>query len=137
MSTFYGGEQISQVVSVSGSTTTVAGRVLILYTVPVGFYGVLKWFYMGRNDANYLSGGNSFSGSWVVSASQDLSYNLIQNEGFNLCSNTIIWREQKERFQVDTLRNVYLAPGDRIVNLEQVSNQPVKWEGELHLFKKP
>ena len=137
MSTFYGGEQISQVVSISGTTTTSAQRVITLYTVPAGFYGVLKWFYMGRNDYQYLAGGNSFSQSYAVSASQSLSYNLIPNQGLLLCDGDA-WKTQKIKFNAaGALKDLYLTPGDKIVSTEGAGGQPVKWEGELHLYKKP
>ena len=148
MSTFYGGEQISQVVSVSGSTTTVAGRVLTLYTVPTGFYGVLKWIYNGRNTATYTSGGSN-TDIYIIDANlSPLNSSNVPNLSYKVKDQLDSWFLQKKNFSPNQptsaagndstgLFNTYLSSGDRVVAVEFVSGQPVRWEGELHLFKKP
>jgi hypothetical protein len=46
MSTFYGGEQLNQVIDISRTSAGTSS-----YTVPVGFYGILKYYYMEPRNA--------------------------------------------------------------------------------------
>jgi len=147
MSTFYGGEQLSQVVSLSGTTTSVAGRVLTVYTVPVGFYGILKFFYVGLNTSVYLSA-SSNTNSYVINPSQTMNESSVSNQGYLIKSLTEDWRQSKKNFTPNSatsstaqdargVYDLYLSSGDRIVNTELNNSLSLRWEGELHLFKKP
>lgn len=152
MSTFYGGEQLVQVVQVSGTNTDLdIGEYPVIYTIPSGHYGILKFAHIGFNNSGYL---------WTnVSATIELApsdANLADNNdrvfaSVRLCNGLVDYAETKLGYRPNTVRdssnynvndgvglyNLYLEEGDKLYLAAQTNNQNCKYEAKIHLYKKP
>jgi len=146
MATFYGGEQLSQNVTLTGTFTTNFTQITTVYVIPTGFYGLLKWVYIGRNDSSFWGNSSNCSG-YIVPKNLPNTGNEISNHAQSVSSQTDVYSLQRLYFRKNDpspsgnspgdLLDRYLQAGDRIVFLNNGSGNNVRWEIELHLFKNP
>ena len=158
MSTFYGGEQLSQVVRLEGSLSDVDnGDNVLLYTIPTGFYGLLKFAFLGNNDSQYP--GNStacaivivgkdvnIAGSGETNLFETLASGLyVGDAGETYLAHKAAYKPTTGPAASNPTESVvgnynkYLQEGDKfyIRTILSFSNQNPRYEIELHLFKKP
>lgn len=153
MATFYGGEQLSQVVRVEGTQADVdAGERFLIYTVPTGYYGLLKFAFVGLDYQNYPSGTTLVSmfiyGKEVNPANpQEVSNRIKIAKGNQTSITGYVYLDHRAIYRPngsvvsDIYGNYdfYLQSGDKFyIEIDiAANNQDVKYELELHLYKKP
>ena len=158
MATFFQNEQLSQVLTVTGTATMSAGQFLTLYTVPTGYYGILKFAYCGAtNGAGYpaqvsntritvhhpsVTGINRLDPDYV----NDLKPSLATYPTVKALYNGIVTRDVKDLLDnfdngvVDHVfcpKDFYLESGHIITLYNFFNSTPNKWEIIIHLYKKP
>jgi len=149
MATFFQGAQLSQVLKIIGTNTDLdPGEYPIIYTVPSGFYGLIKFAYIGSNDINYLQPGGTSASIYVNDSTSPSSPTL----GIVVAVGNYGWRDQKlayirnityseGTFNVNNdskgIYDMYLDEGDKFQLFSASSNQNVKYELHIHLYKKP
>lgn len=162
MATFYGGEQLSQVVRLEGTVSDLdIGENILIYTVPTGFYGLLKFAFIGNNTVNYPS---DAALSQIVVVSKDVNINSGQESQCRICVadgssaggviETFTYHKLIYRPSVSVTKteagaqdisdpsgcyDLYLQSGDKFYarNNTIVNNLNVRYEIEFHLYKKP
>ena len=159
MSTFFGGEQLSQIIKIDGTNTDLdANEYPVIYTIPTGFYGLLKFAYIGNNAfgrGTYLSGqGNARM--FVIDDGSDQTDASERNNGATyisgeLSGSTGTYNQTRRQYApnqphtytgsggdfVAGLHNLYLTEGDKIITSSGVNNNNVRYELEIHLYKRP
>lgn len=152
MATFYQGDQLVQVVSIDGTYSDLDfGEYPVIYTVPTGYYGLLKFAHIG-SQTNYPSSNassyiyltskhgaipNSNIGALTVAGNYTYAESRLlykPNIVVNLNSND---DEETYPNQI-TFYDYYLRSGDRFyITALFANNQNVRYELEIHLYKKP
>ena len=161
MATFFGGEQLSQVLSLTNLINDVdQGEKFLIYTIPTGYYGFLKFAYCGRNDANYPSG--VFAGSVILHFGKEVNpdgtqgegscFTIVASEGDSGGTSLEPYAYHKYAYRpsvsVGADPSGFLIGGNYDLYLESESkfylqsatltnNNSIKWELEIHLYKKP
>jgi hypothetical protein len=152
MATFYQGDQLVQVVSIDGTYNDLDfGEYPVIYTVPTGYYGLLKFAHVGSL-TNYPTG-TAGANIWLVS-----KYGAIPNNtggalgvagNYNYLKSKLLYKPNisvnlNNSDDEDTYPNqitfydYYLRSGDRFyLAVFFTGNQNVRYELEIHLYKKP
>ncbi len=139
MSTFYGGEQLAQVVNFDTTIFINQNTNTVIYTVPSGFYGELKFIFSclanvfpdGAWDINKSL--TIYDATAPISSNQQSVVSVdIQNpnEGFKAA--------KLNYTQGGLMYNYYMREGDRIVFYKAVAeNGNYRFRGTIHLYKLP
>ena len=152
MSTFYGGEQLVQVVTIDAVDTDFDFNELkTIYTIPTGHYGILKYFFVATNNSSYPNSGGTFD---AVILHKNITLNtttfntgyFIYNTGRSHADQRKIYTDRiteivnsGSEFPPDLYLpyNFYMKEGDRVIMRSFLNNQNTRYELELHLYKKP
>jgi len=153
MSTFYGGEQLTQIVEVEGTFLDLDSfETPVVYTVPTGFYGRLKFAFIGQYSTSvpdsYYNGYPGFN--FIAFAPRGVT---ISNSNTYLPSARVLmpsgtYREVKKALGPTSLKatdgddassfyNMYLEEGSRFFLTSTTVNSNVRYELHIELYKKP
>jgi hypothetical protein len=152
MATFYQGDQLVQVVSIDGTYSDLdLGEYPVIYTVPTGYYGLLKFAHIG-SQTNYP---NSNTSSYIYLISKHGAIPNSNGGALNVAGNYTYLKSRllyKPNVVVNlgndddgetypnqlTFYDYYLRSGDRFyITAFFLGNQNVRYELEIHLYKKP
>lgn len=147
MATFYGGEQLSQVVRVVGVNTDLDnGEHPVIYTIPTGFYGLMKFAYIGENNTNDYGRSQQVNANILLSIST-VTNPSITSSSMSFASGSYSIEQHKVHYDPVSLgdlagvvgyTNFYLDEGDQFfLSSGASSNQNVKYELTIFLYKKP
>jgi hypothetical protein len=156
MSTFFGGEQFVEAVNLVGTQSDMdANEYFLIYTIPAGHYGLLKFAYISRNDNNdvYLIGDQDlnmfympssanvndvtervFSQVFVHGASGDIQVNYA-NQRANFIKKD--YQQGAGTTPAEGMTDTYLQAGDKFYINATATNVLGKYELVIHLYKLP
>lgn len=152
MATFYQGDQLVQVVSIDSTYNDLDFQEYpVIYTVPTGYYGLLKFAHVG-SQTNYPVGSANAS-IWLVSKYGAIpsgtggglsvagNYSYLKSKLLykpNVVVNLNDSNDEETYPNQQTFYDYYLRSGDRFyLTAFFVNNQNVRYELEIHLYKKP
>lgn len=149
MATFFQGEQLAQVVSITGTNTDLdVGEYPVIYTVPTGYYAFLKFAYMGTNNAFYYT---SAVNAEIRLTTAGITPTGGASDTIKIANGVFAYSQQKlgyrngftfdlNDYSTDNALGLYdffLEEGDKFFLRALNNNQNVKYEVKLFLYKKP
>jgi len=152
MATFYQGDQLVQVVSIDSTYNDLdLGEYPVIYTVPTGYYGLLKFAHVG-GQSNYpesSAGANMYLVSKYGAIPNSTGGALGVAGGYTYVKSKLLYKpnivvnlntnDDEETYPNQiTFYDHYLRSGDRFyLAAFSIGNQNVRYELEIHLYKKP
>lgn len=150
MATFYQGEQLVQVVSIDSTYNDLdSGEYPVIYTVPTGYYGFLKFAHIGSLSSypsssvdaymNLASKWGTVTSASILTVAGGTSSYVAQRKYYkpNIVINLNSSNDEDTYPNNQALYDYYLMSGDRFYLYTLFSNQNVRYELEIHLYKKP
>lgn len=123
MATFFGGEQLSELVLIKTTGIVSSGAKSLMYTVPNGFYAIVEFVHCGSNFGYYLT-------SFRIDVF-DVDDTDILSSGVNI-SDGSFYSKFGERL------NLFFNSGTKFYRVnDSFASQDLKAEIHLRLYKKP
>lgn len=127
MATFFGGEQLSELVLVKTTGNMNQLSRSLIYTVPTGFYAIVEFAHCSFNNSNYY-----ISNSFGLNAVDTDDLNTAYDTGLNIAESQTFY----EKF--GTRLNLFFNSGTKFYRLNEfIGTADIKAELHLRLYKKP
>lgn len=164
MATYYGGETLYDVISTETTVSVDEETVSLIYTVPSGYYALVKFAYIERTNNPYNGKAETTNALFSLATCGNGNTATLANGSFlNITLNSVLsgfffvsqgWEEHKKWYSPNvnlssfqsgnysySPLNHYMKAGDTIRVLRQNdgqgSNLSLRAVYELHLFKAP
>lgn len=141
MSTFYGGEQFVQLAKVTGTVSRNNSQVGLIYTIPTGFYGKIKFAYVGYdfNDSQYY-GNATPANVWLSPPEAGTAFGgTYFNSRITITDSNQTYNLQKQLYAPrGTFYDTYCQEGSNFTIVGETGSQTVyRYELDIELYKIP